>query len=103
MNNLPEVKQEGFVESYQSLYRLAELFSKSGMIPAQYKNNAADCMIALNMAQRSGMEPVFVMQNMYVVKGHPSWSGQACIPSCPLHQRTTFLLPFSVFFVLLCK
>lgn len=79
MNNLPEVKQEGFVESYQSLYRLAELFSKSSMIPAQYKNNAADCMIALNMAQRSGMEPVFVMQNMYVVKGHPSWSGQACI------------------------
>ena len=79
MNNLPEVRKDEFISNYQELYKLAKTFSMSGLVPTQYHGKPEDCMIALNMAQRSGMEPIFVMQNMYVVKGHPSWSGQACI------------------------
>ena len=79
MSNLPEVRQDNFIANYQELYKLAKTFSMSGLVPTQYHGKPEDCMIALNMAQRSGMEPIFVMQNMYVVKGHPSWSGQACI------------------------
>ena len=79
MNNLPEVRKDEFISNYQGLYKLAQTFSASNLVPTQYHGKPEDCMIALNMAQRSGMEPIFVMQNMYVVKGHPSWSGQACI------------------------
>ena len=31
------------------------------------------------MANRMGLSPMMVMQNLYVVKGKPSWSGQACM------------------------
>ena len=79
MNNLTEVHKDEFISNYQGLYKLAQTFSASNLVPTQYHGKPEDCMIALNMAQRSGMEPIFVMQNMYVVKGHPSWSGQACI------------------------
>ena len=30
------------------------------------------------MANRMNVSPMMVMQNLYVVKGKPSWSGQAC-------------------------
>ena len=79
MSNLTEVRKDEFISNYQGLYKLAQTFSASNLVPSQYHGKPEDCMIALNMAQRSGMEPIFVMQNMYVVKGHPSWSGQACI------------------------
>lgn len=36
-------------------------------------------MIAFDMASRIGVSPLMVMQNLYVVKGKPSWSGQACM------------------------
>lgn len=79
MSNLAEVRQDNFIDNYQELYKLAKTFSMSSLVPTQYHGKLEDCMIALSMAQRSGMEPIFIMQNMYVVKGHPSWSGQACI------------------------
>lgn len=37
-----------------------------------------DCCIAVDMANRMGVSPIMVMQNLYVVQGKPSWSGQAC-------------------------
>lgn len=37
-----------------------------------------DCTIAVDMANRMGISPMMVMQNLYVVRGKPSWSGQAC-------------------------
>lgn len=30
------------------------------------------------MATRMGMDPTFVMQNLYVIRGNPSWSGKSC-------------------------
>jgi hypothetical protein len=36
-------------------------------------------MILIDMAKRAGMSVLFVAQNLYIVSGNPSWSGQACI------------------------
>lgn len=49
-----------------------------GMVPQSYKGNLAACAVACNMANRMGMDPTFVMQNLYVVRGNPSWSGKSC-------------------------
>lgn len=49
-----------------------------GMVPQSYKGNVAACAVACNMAARMGMDPAFVMQNLYVVRGNPSWSGKSC-------------------------
>lgn len=49
-----------------------------GMVPQSYKGNVAACAVACNMATRMGMDPTFVMQNLYVIRGNPSWSGKSC-------------------------
>lgn len=49
-----------------------------GMIPKSYAGNVASCVVACDMANRMGMDPIFVMQNLYVVQGNPSWSGKSC-------------------------
>jgi len=48
-------------------------------------NALANCVVALNMAQRMGADPLMVMQNLYVIEGRPSWSSQwiiAAINGC---------------------
>ena len=37
-------------------------------------NGVSNCIIALNMAQRLGADPMMIMQNLYLVDGRPSWS-----------------------------
>ena len=65
--------------NFNALMKVAEAFSKTSIIPAAYQNKPDDCMIAIDMANRMQVSPMFVMQNLYVVKGKPSWSGQACM------------------------
>lgn len=60
-------------------YNLAKVMCEADIIPFAYKGHPADCMIAIDMASRMGVSPLMVMQSLYVVKGKPSWSGQACM------------------------
>lgn len=69
----------GFIESFRESYKLASVFAKSSLVPQQYQGRTEDCAIAVDMAERMGVTPLMVMQNLYVVKGKPSWSGQACM------------------------
>ena len=39
----------------------------------------SNCVVALNMANRIGADPLMVMQNLYVVEGRPAWSSQFII------------------------
>lgn len=66
-------------ERFELIQRKAKMWANSKIVPAEYRNSVADCTIALDMADRIGVSPMFVMQNLYVVKGRPTWSGQACI------------------------
>ncbi len=68
-----------FIESFRECYNLAKVFAKSSLVPQQYQGKTEDCAIAVDMAERMGVTPLMVMQNLYVVKGKPSWSGQACM------------------------
>ena len=71
-------KKPGFIESFRESFKLASVFAKSSLVPQQYQGKVEDCAIAVDMAERMGVSPIMVMQNLYVVKGKPSWSGQAC-------------------------
>lgn len=66
-------------ESFRNLYKIGNLFAQSQLVPQAYQGKPMDCTIAVDMANRMGVSPMFVMQNLYVVKGKPSWSGQACM------------------------
>lgn len=83
---LPSV-QPGFgsLQSFELMQRAAKLMAASSLMPAEFQNNLPNCVIALNMAQRMGADPLMVAQNLYVVHGRPGWSAQfliACFNQC---------------------
>ena len=67
------------VAGFESMQRVAKLFSKSSIAPKAYQGNVADCFIAVDMAMRMGANPLMVMQNLYIVHGSPAWSAQFLI------------------------
>lgn len=92
----------GNASSFELMQRAARLLANSTLVPAQYRqfnekkrggevdlienpSAIANCVVALNMAQRMRADPLMVMQNLYVVEGRPSWSSQwiiAAINGC---------------------
>lgn len=77
-------------QAFNQLARVSAALSKSSLVPQSYQGKPEDCMIAMDMANRIGTNPLMVMQNLYVVKGKPSWSGQACgafIKNCGLFEN----------------
>jgi len=74
----------GFEDSaaFVMMQRAGQLLAASSLVPAQFRGNVADCVIAIEMARRLGASPLAVMQSMYIVYGRPAWSAQfviACI------------------------
>ncbi|KVN30734.1 hypothetical protein WJ63_08115 [Burkholderia pyrrocinia] len=85
----------GSLQSFELMQRAANLLASSTLVPAAYRkviekldkygnvkesrenpNALANAVVALNMAQRMGADPLMVMQNLYIVEGRPSWSSQ---------------------------
>ena len=66
---------------FELMQRAAKLLASSTLVPKEYQNNLPNCVIALNMANRLGADPLMVMQNLYVVHGRPGWSSQFLIAS----------------------
>ena len=64
--------------AFDQALRVAQMLSKSSLVPQNYQGKPQDCFIAVDMAARMNTSPIFIMQNLYVVKGKPSWAGQAC-------------------------
>ena len=67
--------------AFEQAQRMAKLLTSSSIVPQTYRDNIADSVIALEMANRIGANPLAVMQNLYIVHGRPAWSSQFLI-SC---------------------
>lgn len=59
-------------------FRTARMLSTSAIVPDLYRHSPENCLVAIDIANRMGVSPLMVMQNLYVVKGKPSWSGSFC-------------------------
>lgn len=66
-------------QAFAQMWRAATLLADTSLVPAAYQKKPQDCFVAVEMAVRMNTSPLYVMQNLYVVKGKPSWAGQACI------------------------
>lgn len=77
--NLPSESIYSSTKAFNELFKIGSVMSKTQLVPDNYRNKPEDCTIAIDIANRNGMSPLSVMQNLYVVKGKPQWSGQACI------------------------
>ena len=75
--------QVGFqtVQGFEMLQRMARMFSKSTLVPTTFQGDAnlGNAAIALDMAFRIGVNPLAVMQNIYIIHGRPAWSAQFLI------------------------
>ena len=60
-------------------YQMAKGLSQSTLVPQQFQNNPANCLIALEQSNRLNISPMAVMQNLYVVSGKPSVSSSFII------------------------
>ena len=100
--------------SFELMQRAAKLLCSSTLVPTQYRaviekldkygnvkerkenpNALANAVVALNMAQRMGADPLMIMQHLYVIEGRPSWSSQfivAAINGCGKFSPLRFTL-----------
>ncbi|MFA7078749.1 MAG: hypothetical protein WC147_10145 [Syntrophomonas sp.] len=67
------------MQSFELAQRAAKLLAASSLVPKEFQNDVPNCVIALNMANRMGADPLMVMQNLYIVYGRPGWSSQFLI------------------------
>ena len=69
------------IQSFESAQRIAQSLAESTIVPVMYRGKAGlgNCIIALEIANRMGMSPFQVMQNLNVIHGRPSWSSQFVI------------------------
>jgi len=74
-NNKLVVKRE--VLEWDKMMEMAEFLSKSTVIPISYQNRPENILICVDLASRMGLSPLAVMQNLYIIQGKPSFSGQA--------------------------
>lgn len=110
ISTAPQMNSVGLLnlEAFELSQRVAKMLSSSTLVPEQYRavlkvkagkdqngnwqyrdeenpNGLSNCVIALNMANRMGADPLMIMQNLYLIEGRPSWSSQfimASINSC---------------------
>lgn len=66
-------------KSFDQMARVAAMLAKSTIVPQNYQGRPEDCFLAVEMAARMNTSPLMIMQNLYVVKGKPTWAGQACM------------------------
>ena len=80
-NDIATVNPFQSMESFESAQRMAKALTNSTLIPAQYRGseNLGNALIALDMAQRMNMNPLAIMQHLYIVHGNPAWSAQFMI------------------------
>lgn len=64
---------------FQQLYRVANMFSDSDMVPQHYHGKPSNCMIAIEMAARMQLAPMMFMQNTYIVHGKPGIESKLAI------------------------
>lgn len=82
MTELEPVNNEAAVaptNKGKELWDFASALSRSTIIPKAFQGNAANCFVALDMANRMGASPMEVMQNIYVVHGTPGFSAKYAI------------------------
>lgn len=79
------------IKQFETLQRMAQMYSQSTIVPEAYRGNIGNCVIALDMATRMQLNALMVMQNLSVVKGNPSWSSKFLIATINMSGKYTTL------------
>ena len=66
------------IQEFSDNWRMATQLAKATIIPQTYQGKPENVIVALGMAQKLGLDPFSVMQNLNIIKGKTSWSGSFC-------------------------
>jgi hypothetical protein len=86
------------IQAFEDAQRMAKSLASSTLVPPQFQGQQgfANCLVALEIANRMRMSPFQVMQNLHIIHGRPSWSSQfiiglvnGCGRFSPLRYETT--------------
>ncbi|WPY01484.1 hypothetical protein Trichorick_01397 (plasmid) [Candidatus Trichorickettsia mobilis] len=72
MSNLMQINTTNALDMFDAMeksYRIADLMSKSDIIPVHFRGKAANIFIVLNSAYRMNIDPMLMMQNTFVIGG----------------------------------
>lgn len=88
-------------EQFATMQRICTMLASSELVPDMYKiteknpkeKAIANCMIAVETAQRIGASPLMVMQNLVIIYGRPSWSSKflvATVNTCGRFEQLKY-------------
>jgi hypothetical protein len=80
--------------SKESAFKMADFMKNMSMLPESYQGNVNNCMFAIGIAKQLNIDPVYVMQNSQMIKGHFTWSGKAfksMIDNNPLFSQIQYI------------
>lgn len=71
------------VGNFEAAQRMAQALASSSIVPEAYrgKQGVANCLVAMELASRTGASVMMVMQNVHIIQGKPSWSATFLIAS----------------------
>lgn len=69
----------GTSDNFIMAMQMAKALASSTIVPQTFQKNEANCLIAIEQAQRLRVSPMMVMQNLHVIQGRPSWSSKFLI------------------------
>lgn len=68
-------------EKFRAAQRIATALAASTIVPKAYQNSVANCLVAMELASRTGASVLMVMQNLHIIQGRPSWSAAFLVAS----------------------
>lgn len=69
-------------ENFEHYFRIANMMSKSDMVPKGYKDKPQDVLIAMEMGVSLGLGPLQAIQNIAVINGKPCLYGDGMLSVC---------------------
>lgn len=69
----------GTSDNFIMAMQMAKALASSTIVPQTFQKNDSNCLIAISQAQKFDIDPLTVMQNLYVIQGRPSWKSSFLI------------------------
>ena len=66
-------------DSFALARQMAQALMTSTIVPPTFQKSEANCMVAISQAQRLGIDPFVVMNNMYMIQGKITWKSEFII------------------------
>lgn len=86
-NTKPLANPYSSTANFQEMFDMAKMLASSDVIPAQYQGKPMNCLVAIETANRTGLSADVVMEQLNIIKGKKSWSGEGCQMIVQAHPK----------------